>query len=253
MFAGALRAEWIKLTTLRSHWVLPIVGVAFCWLVVFLTANAADPFQFIDGRELSELIVGVSIVTIMLLGVVSVLATTGEITYNTFRPTFAATANRWVELAAKLMVVTVTTLVITAVTVAVAWLGAAAILGDGRDVSLGDRGAQGQLVALVLLGALLTVLGMALAMLLRNSAAAIAILLLWPFVVESLIAGFLAVLDQEGLIKFLPYAAGFQLVDLFNESGESDLLSPIAGGIYFGCVVAGLWLLGALRTDRGDA
>ena len=86
MFAGAFRAEWIKLVTLRSHWVLPIVGVGFCWLVVFLTANAADEFDFVDGRELSELIVGVSIVTVMLLGVVAVSTSVVMVTTSNLAP-----------------------------------------------------------------------------------------------------------------------------------------------------------------------
>ena len=252
MFAGALRAEWIKLTTIRSHWVLSVVGVSFCWLVVFLTANAASDFDLVDGGQLADLIVGTGLVTILLLGVVSVLATTAEFSNNTFRPTFAATPNRWAEVAAKTLVSAVTNMVLTAGTVLVAWVGATAILGRDQ-ISLDDGGARGRLLALVLLSGLIAVLGMALAMVMRNAAASIAVLLLWPFVVESLLAGFFSVLDQEGLIKFLPYIEGFQMVDLFNEADSSDLMSPTAGGIYFGAVVAGLWLLGAMLTDRRDA
>jgi ABC-2 type transport system permease protein len=253
MFAGALRAEWIKLTTIRSHFVLAIVAVAFSFLVVLLTANAASGFDFATGEDLADLVVGVGLVTIMLLAVVSVLATTGEFTYNTLRPTFAAIPNRWSALAAKLVINVVTNMVLTAITVIVGWVGASAIL-DRSTITLSDGGARGQLMALVLLSGLLSMLGMALAMLMRNSAAAIAILLLWPFVVESLLAGFFSVLGQEGLVKFLPYIAGFRMVNLFDEGSDtSDLLSPTVGGIYFACVVIGLWLLGALSTDRRDA
>ena len=58
----------------------------------------------------------------------------------------------------------------------------------------------------------LMLFGYALGLAVRSTPLAICILLLWPLVVEGIIAGLLAVANREELQRWLPYQAGFELI-----------------------------------------
>ena len=77
----------------------------------------------------------------------------------------------------------------------------------------------------------LTLLGYGLGLLIRNSAATICLLLLWPLIAENLIAGLLNVAGADGATKFLPYSAG---IDMAIPDPGDDVLGRIpGGGLYF--------------------
>ena len=246
----AIRSEWIKVTTITSTWVLVIVGAAFPLVISLLTAafDGDDEFITYDGSDLAAVIAGTAVVSSMIFGVVATLGITGEFSHNTIRPTFAALPDRWRPLLAKPIVHVVISTALTIGIVIVGWvLGAA--LANGTQ-SLDDDGALAALVGVVLLAIGLTLLGYALGTLVRNSAAAICILLLWPLVAEGLIAGLMAVAGGEGLQKWLPYAAGFNMV---NTEPDPDSLGRVGGGVYFFVWVFAVLALGLWSARRRDA
>jgi ABC-2 type transport system permease protein len=242
----AIRSEWIKVSTVTVTWVLALVAVAFPLVVTILTTAFADTVW--DGEELAGLVAGLVIVTSMLLGVVATIAVTNEFAHNTIRPTFAAMPDRLRPLLAKPIVQVTLTFVLTAVTVAVCWLIGAALSGDSPDLGTGT--ALPALVGVILLAVGLALLGFGLGLLIRNSPAAICILLLWPLIAEGLIAGLLSAVGAEGAVKFLPYSAGFNMA---LTDPDPDAFGRVGGGAYFFAWVVVLAVLGIVSARRRDA
>jgi ABC-2 type transport system permease protein len=242
----AIRSEWIKVSTVTVTWVLAMVAVAFPLVVTILTTALADSTW--DGEDLAGLVSGLVIVTSMLLGVVATIAVTNEFAHNTIRPTFAAMPDRLRPLLAKPIVQVGITSVLTVVTVGACWLLGAALSGDSPD--LGEGTALPSLVGVVLLAVGLTLLGFGLGLLIRNSPAAICVLLLWPLIAEGLIAGLLSVIGADGAVKFLPYSAGFNMA---LTDPDPDALGRVAGGVYFFAWVVVIGVLGIVTARSRDA
>jgi ABC-2 type transport system permease protein len=242
----AIRSEWIKVSTVSVTWVLAMIAVAFPLVVTILTTVLADSTW--EGRDLAGLVSGLVIVTSMLLGVVATIAVTNEFAHHTIRPTFAAMPDRLRPLLAKPIVQVAITFVLTAVTVGACWVLGAALSGDSPD--LGDRTALPALVGVVLLAVGLTLLGYGLGLLIRNSPAAICVLLLWPLIAEGLIAGLFSAAGAEGAVKFLPYSAGFNMA---LTEPDPDALGRVAGGGYFFAWVIVICVLGVVTARTRDA
>ena len=68
-FAGVVRAEWIKLRTVRMNAVLAIIAIAFPLVITVLTAVLIDSDEM-NARDLIGLVTGTSVITGMLLGVI---------------------------------------------------------------------------------------------------------------------------------------------------------------------------------------
>ncbi len=242
----AIRSEWIKVSTVTVTWVLAIIAVAFPVVVTVLTTALAD--EIWDGEELAGLVGGLVIVTSMLLGVVATIAVTNEFAHNTIRPTFAAMPDRLRPLLAKPIVQVVITFGLTVVTVVTCWILGAVLSGDAPDLGTGT--AMPALVGVVLLAVGLTLLGYGLGLLIRNSPAAICILLLWPLIAEGLIAGLFSAAGAEGAVKFLPYAAGFNMA---LTDTDPDAFGRVGGGLYFFAWVIVIAVAGIVSARRRDA
>jgi ABC-2 type transport system permease protein len=226
--------------------VLAIVALAFPIAVTVLTAIfTSEP---LTGSDLAGLVAGLAIVSAMLLAVVSSLGITSEFSHGTIRPTFAAMPDRLRPLLAKPIVQVALAAALTVSIVVIGWLAGAAI-GDG-DQQLGDDGAVSAMFGVVLLAIGLALLGYGLGLLIRNSAATVCILLLWPLIVEGLIAGLLTAAGAEGLVRFLPYSAGFQMAVI---ESDPDSFGGLAGGLYFFAWVAVILVLGVVTARRRDA
>jgi ABC-2 type transport system permease protein len=242
----AVRSEWIKISTLVSSWVLISVAAAFPLVVVALTGVFADaPWE---SAELAELITGTSVVSALLLGTLGVLAITADFSHNTIRPTFAALPDRWRVLLAKPIVQLAITASVVVAIVVVGWIAGSALL-DG-DQSLSGEGVLAALAGIVLLALGLTILGYGLGLLVRSTPLAICVLLLWPLVVEGIIAGLFSAAGAEDLQRWLPYTAGFNMI--VADSPE-DQLGRVGGGLWFFAWVAVVTGFGLWSANRRDA
>ena len=242
----AIRSEWIKLSTVSVTWVLAIIALAFPLVVTILTAVFAE--DVFSGQDLAGLVAGLTIVSAMLLAVVAAIAVTSEFGHGTIRPTFAALPDRIRPLLAKPIVQVAVTLALTVATVVSCWILGAVLSGDSP--SLGDGTALPALVGVVALAVGLTLLGYGLGLLIRNSPAAICILLLWPLIAEGLIAGLLSAAGAEGAVKFLPYSAGFNMA---LTDTDPDSFGRVVGGLYFFAWVIVIGVLGVVSARRRDA
>jgi ABC-2 type transport system permease protein len=194
---GDLRAEWLRLWSLRSPWAC-LIGALFAFAVCALSlANDA-----VRALELGEVPPGTMTAAADVLGpatqvgivpliAFAMLTVTAEYASGAIRTTLLGRPRRWRALAAKTAVVAVPAGVVIALATAGGWFAAAAILGERFDATGGPVGLA---MRTGLLGAFVAVLAAALAALVRSSAATLAAgtaVLLGTLVVPGPIGGLL--------------------------------------------------------------
>ena len=187
-----LRSEWLKLRTVRVHFVLLALAVAFPVTVTVLVAIFGDNPETVQNHELAELISGTSVISVMLFSAVAAISLTSEFAHGTIRPTYAATPNRVRVMIAKLLVNSVVAAVLSFALIAICWVAGAAIL-ESRDAEISlsmEDGSVGALAGLVVLAVILTWFAFGIGLIVRNSPATVSILLLWPLVAEGLVGSF---------------------------------------------------------------
>lgn len=198
---AALKSEWIKLASLRANKVFlaltPVIGGLIAWA---LASSAKD-----HSMTASELFIYPLPLIAMLALVTGILMFTAEAQHGTLAATLTARPTRWVIVTAKAMTATMVGLALGA-TAMVAGFGGA--LAGGVDVGDGSAIASRAAWALLYIS-LAAVIGLGVGMIARHSASAITGLLMWSFVIESLFAPAL----PEGVRHFLPFSAGYRLLD----------------------------------------
>ena len=178
----------------------------------------------------------------------------GEFNYNTIRPTFAAQPRRLRPLLAKLIVLIAVTVVLMAGVIVVCWL-ILSNLADGNFPLESEFGQDSPVTALIgsgLLGVGVVIVGFGLGNLIRNTPAAVTFLLLWPLVIENILARLVfAALDLEWG-RYLPFTEGLTLGFLDRGDGD-DIMSRTGAGIFFFAVVIVIMVFGVVRTQSSDA
>jgi len=248
---ATMRSEWIKLRTVRMNDVLVILAVAFPLIISVLTVSLQKTND-IDALGLVGLITGTSVITALLLGVVGAVSIAGEFSHGTIRVTFAATPNRKRVLLAKGIVTVATSMIVEAIVVLMCY-GICTTIADSRGVtvSLDDApGATPAIVGVVVFAGLVSLLGFGLGMLIRNTAAAVTALILWPLLLENLLAGLLFAVGVRPPTRWLPFTSGVLMADPTTIDRD---VGRVAGGVYFGVVTLAITLVGAFLTTRRDA
>jgi hypothetical protein len=242
---AALRSEWIKLTTLRTNKVILAltVGVGVTIAIALAATSTDAPLQA------SELFIYPLPLIATLALVTGILMFTGEVQHGTLPVALAARPAHWVIVVAK-----------TAMAAAVgSALGATAMVGGYVGAVLGgvDPGSASAVTSrslwALLYIALAAVMGLGVGMIVRHSAGAISGLLMWSFVIENLFAPAL----PDGVRHFLPFSAGYRLLDAgrnFEPPVEiaHQLGRPMYAVIFGGYAVVSL-AVGALLLARRDA
>ena len=247
-----IRSEWIKLRTVRMNLILFVLAVAFPVIVSVLVASLED-VNNLKAADIAGLVTGSSVVTALLLGVVGAVSISAEFAHGTIRPTFAATPRRGRVLISKAVVIALFAAVAEALVVMFCFAVSSAIAKSrGVNMSLsGEPEARAALIGIVVFAVIVSLLGFGLGMVIRNTPAAVAVLILWPLVVENIILAILSAAGVDHPQKFLPYISGFGLGN--PNAATSDTLGRVAGGLYFAGVTAMVAIAGALVTARRDA
>lgn len=197
---AALRSEWIKLASLRANRAILALTIAVGGFIAWALA-LSEP----GAVPASELFIYPLPLVATLATVTGILMVTAEAQHGTLAATLTARPTRWVTVAAK------TTM---ALAVGVLLGGAAMVAGFGGALAGGAALGDGSAIAPRALWALLyvalaAVVGLGVGLITRHSAGAIAGLLMWSFVVESLVAAIL----PDALVHALPFSAGYRLLD----------------------------------------
>jgi ABC-2 type transport system permease protein len=247
-----IRSEWIKLRTVRSSWFVlaaTVLGIAVLGLLVSYVSNAhwssMNAADRADFNPVNQDLIGVNLAELT-VGVLGVLAVTGEYATGMIRATFAAVPGRLPVLVAKAGVLAAVTFAVSLVTVLVTFVGGQALLGP-HGISLAHPGAVRAVFGAALYLTVVAVLGLGLGFLIRSAAGGIATLIAVLFVVPIMAS---ALPGSSGFERFLPSMAGRAL---FIMNGGDGMLSPWLGfGIFVGYTVVVL-AAAALALRRRDA
>ena len=246
-FPQAARMEWIKLRSLRSTWwVLALTVVGAVGIAVAVGVNTEDAAADLTNNALAGISLG-----LLLVGVLGVLAMTGEHSSGMIRATLAAVPDRPLVLAAKAAVFGAVALAAGEAAAFVAFFAGGAALPAG--IPAPTLGQPGVLRAVVLGGAgycLIGLLGVGLGAIIRHTPAAIAVLVGGVYVLAQLVAGF-----ATWTMPYLPIAIVANSLSVVEPVGVGQVrfLSPWAGlGVL--CLYAAAALgAGAFLLARRDA
>jgi ABC-2 type transport system permease protein len=249
--AQALRAEWSKLRTLRSTKWTVLVLVAGSLLITFLTNEGFHrdgPGSFHGFDATNHALTGLALGSLV-IGILGVLAITGEYGSGTIRSSLAATPRRPLFLAGKALVVGAISLVVGEVmSFACFFLGQALLKGHTPTATLGQHGVA---LTLVLSGAYLALVGLfalGLGLIIRNTAGAISafvgLMFLLPVVLQPLQAH-----GNPG--RFTPeQILANSVATVVHQSGE---LSQAPGFLWMVFYCALVLIVGGTLLARRDA
>ena len=248
-----IRSEWIKVRTVRTHWVLVIIAVVFPAVVASLVGVFIPEPETGSANDIISLISGVAVFSVLLLASLWAINLTSEYSHNTIRVTYAAVPSRWTVLAAKAVVGSVVTVVVMSAAFWVAFVSGTQILSlRGADMSLpDDHDLVGVYLALVGLAVIVSWFSLGLGAIIRNSPATVVVVLLWPLLLENLVTLALSLAGVDSVGKWMPYQQAIAAVTDAGASG--DALGRPGAHLYFGAVALGLLVVGTVLDRRRDA
>lgn len=250
-----LAVERIKLFTTRSPWWCAAVALAIVIGFAALITGTA-PSDFPITVRTSQFGYGFGLAVIMVLAALSI---TTEYRFGTIKSTFLAVPNRTAVLLAKTGVVALVALVIGEVA-AFGALGVSTLLASSSaDLALTSAADWRQVAGVGLVYAFTAVMGVAVGALVRHSAGAISLLLIYGMVVESLVPLIPRVGDD--IHKWLPFNVAEQFLSGGSGGGpvadgpplSTSTLSPGWALAYFAGVAAVLLAAAIVITRRRDA
>jgi ABC-2 type transport system permease protein len=264
-FPRIVKSEWIKLRSLRSTmWALIItvvVMVGFSILLAFVAhdiaapsaggPNEGPPSAGMSNAEVVQLVNTFGYYFAQLVvAVLGVLLITGEYGTGMIRSTMAAVPKRIPALAAKYLVVGVTTFVVAAVAIAISYLVTKPILAPDNL----NAGLNGEIVRVFLATAmylaLISLFALSIGAMMRHSAGAIStvlgIMLLLPIIL-GILSNFVSWADN--ISKWLPTEVGGRMMATATKSGD---LTPLQGFGMLALYVAVLGIASAVLLRRRD-
>jgi len=247
---ATIRSEWIKLRTVRSNVTTAIVAMVIPLAISLLSVTFMGENN-IDSGTLPGFIVGSGSVAVLLIGVLGVLCVTQEYSQGTIRLTLAATPSRPRVYLAKGVVVAVLGAALTGLVILIGTVVGSAII-DARDVPelVSNPDAAPAFLAMILMGAVVALLGMAIGALTRNPPSAITTLVLWPLLVEGIVGGLLSLAFVDDVARWMPFQSG--LNSMFLELPEDGFGRWGSLG-YFAAWVLFVSLMAERSLKRRDA
>lgn len=254
---AALRSEWRKLWSVRSTYVILMLMVLFIALGGFLAGGylASGP---VDNHKLVNGVLGGTMNIIpQLTAITAILLVAHEYRYNLINYSLTLTNRRSKFLLAKVMVVTIFTVLVTmagiALTMGLTYLG---MRLKGTAIPHQDLMIGTVLWRSVAFSLSFTLLGLSLIVLIRNLAAAIIILLFGISILEVPLS---LLLKQKA--QYLPTTALSQVLQPIlppeqlpqNNPFVTSTLSPLKGLGVFSIYLVILWIVTWVLFLRRDA
>ncbi|WP_182346587.1 ABC transporter permease [Tomitella gaofuii] len=254
---GVVAAERIKLTSTRSPWwcaaLIVVLGLGIAVLMAVLSHNT-EATQGSDAFVLSATSAtgGVNGFGVMIVMIMAALTVTTEYRFGVIRTTFQAIPHRAQVIAVKAAVVSVVSAAIVAVTAFGAFFLAKGIAGSGPAIQMDlDAETWRVLYGVVLYAALAAVLAVAVGALLRQTAAAIALVVLWPLVIEQLFLLFGDV--GKDIYVFLPFANINHFLSAHGSTTADFHWGPWGGLVYFVVFTAIVFAISVGVVNKRDA
>lgn len=257
--AGAIRAEWIKLRSLRSTWfsllaallITDGLGTLFSALHTHRMEQGVGPDGKIIGIDATQISLRGVFLAQLAIGVLGVLVITGEYSTGMIRSSLAAVPRRQPVLIAKALVFAVVVFVTSLIATLLGFLfGQQAQASSHAQASLSTPGAERAILGAAVYLTLIGLIAIGLGFLIRNTAGAIATLF-GIVLVAPILANTLPTPYSTDVAKFLPLNTGSQVITTVNP--DPSLFGPWAGiGITALYAVIAL-VAGAVMLNRRDA
>lgn len=239
-----LAVERIKLFSTRSAWWCSALALVMSIGFAGLFASQTDAISL----EMTQVGYQFGLMVVLVLAALSI---TTEYRFGTISATFLAVPNRTAALTAKTVLVALVALVIGEIA-AFGSLGVAKVLAPASDLALTTADDWRVIAGVGLVFALGSVLAVAVGALLRQTAGAVTLLLIWSLLVESLVG--LIPQIGETVQKWMPFnhASNF-LTGTPAEGGGGMPLGPWGSLGYFAAVVLAIWVIALVVVRRRDA
>ena len=249
-----LSVERIKLFTTRSpYWCL--AGILVAALLFALLLGLVD-----GGREAATFTSQAGMqLGLMVFMVLAALAVTTEYRFGTIRASFLATPRRFQVLLAKTIVIVLLGAVVALVCSFAAFFLTKALAGSGAEnpPSLSSGADWRMVLGNVALFPIAAIIAVSVGTIVRHSAGAITILMLWPLLIENLVTLIPTVgskiqlwLPFQAVSTFITPPAGTEIAgQVFGTSGPT----PVEGLLVFLGTAVVLWLVALTLLQRRDA
>lgn len=248
---AVLNAERIKLSTTRATlWIASTVAALSLVLAAAQGALAHDAAPL--GPERTA--IGVAAFGVPVLMVLASMTVTAEYRSGMIRTTFIAAPNRTLVLVAKAVVVSVFSAIYAAVMVMGSVLVARLMSTPSiaPNLALSSPDVRHVVGAVALYAALAAVLGVGIGALLRAGPGAVAVLLLWPLVVEPMLGNLPDVGPHVG--PYLPFGNVFVFTEVpWLYPVYAMPWGPVGSLVYFAAVVTVVFNAAIIVLNVRDA
>ncbi|GAA1627329.1 ABC transporter permease subunit [Georgenia ruanii] len=259
-FPGVMRGEWIKLFSLRSTWwslgltvaLMTLIGLAGAASMgtMAVTPDGAAMLEHVHGAEFVASGYQMAMVTVAVLGA---LLITGEYSTGMIRSTLAAVPTRLPVLAAKAIALTLLTVVVGVIGLALSYLVTIPFLSDHDLVpSLSDTQTWQVFGGTIFFLVMAALFALGIGTLLRSTAGAVTIslvvLLLLPGILQ-----FIRIDWVQDVVNFLPMPAAMAFLSVSDTFGGNDLLTAWEGVAVVAAYAVAVLAAAAVVLRRRDA
>ncbi|MDH6278832.1 ABC-2 type transport system permease protein [Rhodococcus sp. LBL1] len=249
---SVLNAERIKLTSTKSPLWCSLIAVVVSVGFAAIMGAAYKSMASSGDNAMGEFTVaytqaGAAQFGAMLVMIMSALAVTTEYRFGVIRTTFQAIPNRSQVIGGKALLLAVIAAVLGLIIALASFFMAQSI--SGESLSIGDGSNARELFGIPIYFALLAVLAVGVGTLIRQSAGAISLLLMWPLVIESLAT----MIPKVG--KYIGEFGPFNNATHFLGSGANfDFRwGPWGSLLYFAAFVAIVFGAALVAVNKRDA
>lgn len=248
MFVNTIISEAIKLFTTKSIWWTSALFIAFSLGVAALMGS------FTEGMPLTpqNAVVGVYMFGFIIIAVQAVMVITSEYRHKYQSITYLATPRRWTVAVAKLLLYAVIAALLTLVVLVACYLLAEALVSPEVGAAFdpfGSEDGQRLIWAYPLMAALITLFAQGIALLLRQTAGAVTLVLMWYLALEDIIG----ILPKVGadIRNYLPFN---NLHAFVSGTPIPDIAWGVGGsGLYFLLWAVVIWVAGVVLLQKRDA
>ena len=253
-----LKSEWRKLIYVRAHWGLLLASV---WITALSTAvtpvildSSGGMFGFgLDQAQAVDSVYANAIGGYIFAVILGIMLMAGEFRHGTAVATFLAAPRRATVVASKLLIAVISGVLLMVISTGLSIVAGAVALSFYPEAASPSEGVLvNTMVASVIAGAVLGVIGLAIGTLIRNQMLAIVSSLIYLFVIDPLL---LALWPDAG--KWLPSGLITAMLAMDIDAPElgfdtSMYLPPLTAALVllgFGVVFAAVAVATSLRRD----
>lgn len=252
MFLNTLAAEFTKLRTTASFWWTTVLFVAISLGWAAMTGATVPVTEGIPTLWAASISMAVYAIGFPVLMIQAIMLVTTEYRYGVQSVTYLATPRRWTVALAKLLIYAAFAAGLTFLVVAGGFLLADALapaVAAEQFHPWSDEEARMILWVYPAAAAMIVKISQGLALLLRQTAGSVALMLIWFMGLEQLFR--LVPRIGSDIVRFLP----FENLNAFTNGIALDGVpwGPYGSGAYFLAWALALWLFGVVVLQRRDA